>query len=112
MLNKDYYILLSLLETIEKIIRYTDNYSNADDFYNSERDFDATMMNFVVIGEMIDKLSEDIKDKNQQIEWKKIYGLRNIIAHNYFGVNVDAVWQVIQKFIPKLKVEINNLINI
>jgi len=109
--NKDYYIFLSMLETIDKILRYTANYSNADDFYNSERDYDATMMNFVVIGETIDKLTDEIKDTNPQIEWNKIYGLRNIIAHNYFGVNVDTIWQIIQKFIPKLKDDINKLIN-
>ena len=91
MFNKDYYILLSILETIDKIIRYTANYTNAEEFYNSERDYDATMMNFVVLGETIDKLTDEIKDTNPQIEWNKIYGLRNIIAHNYFGVNVDTI---------------------
>jgi uncharacterized protein with HEPN domain len=111
MLNKDYYILLSMIETIDKIIRYTDNYTNADDFYNSERDYDATMMNFILVGETIDKLTDEVKDKNPQIEWYKIYGLRNIIAHNYFGVNVDTVWQIVQSFIPKLRNDINDLIN-
>ena len=110
MLNKDYYILLYMIETIDKIVRYTKKYSSADDFYNNERDYDATMMNFIVIGEIIDKLSDEIKDKNPQIEWNKVYGLRNIIAHNYFGVNVDTVWPIAQKFAPKLKDDINKLI--
>jgi uncharacterized protein with HEPN domain len=48
MLNKDYYILLSMLETIDKIIRYTKSYHSADELYNSDRDFDAAMMNFIV----------------------------------------------------------------
>ncbi len=111
MLNKDYYILLSMVEIIDKIIRYTVNYTNANDFYNNERDYDATLMNFIVLGEIIDKLTDEVKDKNPQIEWNKIYGLRNIIAHNYFGVNVDIVWQIALLFIPKLKNNINELIN-
>jgi len=52
MLNKDYYILLSIEQTIEKIIRYrySSIYSTADDFYKNDRDFDAAMMNFIVLG--------------------------------------------------------------
>lgn len=51
---------------------------------------------FVVIGEMADKLSDDfqfsIRDK---IDWIKIIGFRNIIAHNYFGIDAEEVWQII-----------------
>ena len=110
MLNKDYYILLSMLETIEKIIRYTSIYQSAEDLYQNDRDFDATMMNFVVIGEEVGKLSNQLKEKTQQINWQKIYGLRNIIAHHYFGINVDIVWQIIRNDLPKLKDDLNQLI--
>jgi uncharacterized protein with HEPN domain len=48
MLNKDYYIILSMLETIEKIIRYTAGYQSAEELYQNDRDFDASMMNFIV----------------------------------------------------------------
>ena len=109
-LNKDYYILLSLVESIDKILRYSENYSNAEDFNNSERDFDATMMNFVVIGEIIDKLSDELINNNSQIDWIRIKGLRNIIAHNYFGINVDSIWQIIINDIPKFKLEISEII--
>ena len=110
MLNKDYYILLSMLETIEKIIQYTSIYKSAEEFYQNNRDFDATMMNFIVIGEEIGKISENIKTKNKQINWQKIYGFRNIIAHHYFGINVDLVWQIIRNDLPKLKNDLSQLI--
>ncbi len=110
MLNKDYYILLSMLETIEKIIRYTSIYQSAEQLYQNDRDFDATMMNFIVIGEEVGKLSENIKAKNKQINWQKIYGFRNIIAHHYFGINVDLVWQIICKDLPKLKADLERLL--
>lgn len=111
MLNKDYYILLSMLETIEKIIRYTSNYHSAEELYQNDRDFDAAMMNFIVIGEEVGKLTDELKSKNIQIDWQKIYSLRNIIAHHYFGINVDIVWQVIKNDLPKLKEELNILLN-
>ena len=96
MLNKDYYILLSMLETVEKIIRYTSNYHSAEELYQNDRDFDASMMNFIVIGEEVGKLTNELKTNNTQINWEKISSLRNIIAHHYFGINVDIVWQIIK----------------
>lgn len=109
MLNKDYYILLSMIETIEKIIRYTSNYQSAEELYQNDRDFDAAMMNFIVIGEACGKPTEEFKLKNEHINWAMIYGLRNIIAHHYFGINVDLVWQIIRNDLPKLK---SNLLEI
>ena len=109
--NKDYYIILSMLETIEKIIRYTSKYESAEELYQNDRDFDAAMMNFIVIGEEVGKLTDNIKSNNEQINWKKIYSLRNIIAHHYFGINVDLVWQIIENDLPKLKVDLDKLVN-
>jgi uncharacterized protein with HEPN domain len=86
MLNKDYYLVLSMLETIEKILRYASGYQSAEELYNYDRDFDAVMMNFIVIGEETGKLSKDFKLKNNHIDWFKIYGLRNIIAHLIYFV--------------------------
>ena len=111
MLNKDYYILLSMLETIEKILRYTGSYKSAEELYENDRDFDATMMNFMVIGEEVGKLTDEIKARNEHINWQKIYTLRNIIAHHYFGINVDIVWEIISKDLPKLNDNLKKLLN-
>ena len=108
--DKDYYILLSMIETIDKIIQYTQDYESAEELYQNDRDFDAAMMNFIVIGEEVGKLSNQLKEKTQQINWQKIYGLRNIIAHHYFGINVDIVWQIIRNDLPQLKDDLNQLI--
>jgi uncharacterized protein with HEPN domain len=112
MLNKDYYIILSMLETIEKIVRYTSGYHSAEELYKNDRDFDAAMMNFIVIGEQVGKLTDDLKLNNKQINWQKIYSLRNILAHHYFGINVDIVWQIISIDLPKLKNDLQNLENL
>ena len=111
MLNKDYYILLSMLETIDKIIRFTSTYQSAEELYQNDRDFDASMMNFIVIGEQVDKLTVEVKANNEQINWQKIYSLRNILAHHYFGINVEIVWQIISVELPKLKEDLNKLVN-
>ncbi len=102
MYNKDYYIILSMVESINKVFRYTYNYKTAEEFFNNSRDFDATMMNFIILGENVNKLSDATKEKYQNIDWNKVYGLRNIIAHHYFGINVDIVWEIIQNDLLKL----------
>ena len=53
--HKDFSCLLNIIDSIDKINSYTSNFANADDFYNDTKSFDATLMNFVVIGEMAEK---------------------------------------------------------
>jgi len=103
--------LLSIQGTLEKIIKYSSAYSKAEDLYENDRDFDATMMNFIVLGEEVGKLSDEFKLRNEQVNWDKIYGLRNIIAHHYFGINVDLVWQIVENDIPILNEQIKSMVN-
>jgi uncharacterized protein with HEPN domain len=111
MQTKDQFCLESILESADRIIEYTSGYDTADDFNNDYRNFDATMMNFVVIGEMVDKLSDNFKRDHTSIEWIKIKGFRNIVAHDYFGIDAEEVWQIIKNRIPSLKSEIQRLID-
>jgi uncharacterized protein with HEPN domain len=111
MLTKDHLCLESILEATDRIIEYTSGFDSADNFNNDYRNFDATMMNFVVIGEMVDKLSTDFKIDHPNIEWINIKGFRNIVAHDYFGIDAEEVWQIIKNKIPGLKSEIQRLID-
>jgi uncharacterized protein with HEPN domain len=109
--NKDTNCLETILEAIDRINEYTSGFATADEFNNDYRNFDATMMNFVVIGEMVEKLSEDFKREHSQIEWIKIKGFRNIVAHDYFGIDAEEVWQIIKNKIPALKTDISQLLS-
>jgi len=111
MLTKDQHCLESILEAIDRIIEYTSSISTADDLDNDHRNFDATMMNFVVIGEMVEKLSDDFKKKHSHIEWIKIKGFRNLVAHDYFGIDAEEVWQIIKNKIPALQSDIKLLLD-
>ena len=111
MLTKDQYCLESIIESIDRIFDYTSGFRSADDFNNDHLKFDATLMNFVVIGEMAGKLSEDFKNGISDIDWVKIKGFRNIIAHDYFGIDAEEVWQIIKNKLPVLKSEINRLLD-
>ena len=61
------------------------------------------MMNFVVIGEMISKISEDLQNLHPEIDWNKIKGFRNLVAHDYFGIDAEEVWQIINNDLPVLQ---------
>jgi uncharacterized protein with HEPN domain len=110
MLTKDHHCLETLIEAIDRIIEYTSGFNSADEFNNDYRNFDATMMNFVVIGEMVEKISDEFKKAHPKIEWIKIKGFRNLVAHDYFGIDAEEVWQIIKNKIPSLKIEITKLL--
>lgn len=110
--QKDFMLLLNVQDAILKIKSYAANFSDVDEFYNDTKTFDAVMMNFVVIGEMSNKLSDHFKSATaQKINWLKIIGLRNIIAHNYFGIDAEEVWQIIEDTLIDLERKLKQILN-
>lgn len=101
--------LMAMLESIEKIQRFTSDLSSWEDLKNDEETFDACLMNFVIIGESVLRLDVHFIESNNQIEWHKIRGFRNLIAHDYFGIDIEEVWDIIQNKIPDLKQFISSL---
>jgi uncharacterized protein with HEPN domain len=102
--------LLSLIEAIDKIELYSQDSANADDLYHNQKSFDASMMQFVVIGEVISRLDETFKEEHSDVPWQKIKDFRNIIAHDYFGIDADEIWDIIQNKILPLKSDIELLV--
>ncbi|MEI8201465.1 MAG: HepT-like ribonuclease domain-containing protein [Bacteroidota bacterium] len=103
MLSKDQAICTNMLEAVNKIQEICSRFSNVEEFSKDYIHFDAAMMNFVVIGEMANKLSESFKEDYHEMEWQKICFFRNIIAHDYFGIDEKEVWQIIFNKLPVLK---------
>ena len=105
-MSKIKFSLLSIIEAIDKIELYTKECDDSESFYYDQKSFDATMMQFIIIGEMISKLDENFKEKNPNIPWSKIKDFRNIVAHNYFGIDSEEIWEIITKKIKPLKHDI------
>ncbi len=72
--------------------------------------FDAVLMNFVVIGESVSRLTDNFINKNNHINWVKIKGLRNIIAHDYFGVDAEEIWQIVKNIISDFDKQIKEVL--
>jgi uncharacterized protein with HEPN domain len=67
------------------------------------------MMQFIVIGEIVNRLNDEYKESHINIPWQNIKDFRNIIAHDYFGIDADEVWSIIQKHLLPLKSDIQKL---
>ena len=62
-----------------------------------------------IIGEAASKLSEEFRDAHREIAWPQIVAMRNVIAHEYFGIDLDTVWQVVERDLPELTQKLNTI---
>ncbi|MBI5228311.1 DUF86 domain-containing protein [Candidatus Micrarchaeota archaeon] len=100
--------LEDMIECIGKIQGYTENLSESA-FYKNPMAVDAVIRNLEIIGEAAKKISQEIKTKYPQVEWRKIAGLRDILIHEYSGINKEIIWDIVKNKIPKLKVSIEKI---
>lgn len=88
-------------ESCKKILRFTKGMTYKD-FVHDDLHFDAVLRNLEIIGEAVKNISEETRQKYPNVKWRKIAGFRDIVAHEYFGVNDETVWDIIEKEIPAL----------
>lgn len=98
-----------ILSAIEKIGRYTEEL-NYKEFEENELIVDAVLRNIEIIGEASKNLDKEIRNKYDDISWKKMIGLRNIAAHEYFGVDLNIIWNIIKKNLPETKPKIEQIL--
>jgi uncharacterized protein with HEPN domain len=72
---------------------------------------DATLRKLEIVGQAVKNLSEQTKSRQPETPWKPIAGLRDKVIHDYFGVNLDIVWAVVEQDLPVLRVTIGMLLN-
>ena len=110
-MSKELLALQTILESVDTIFLYSKESSTADDFYHDRKSFDACMIHFINIGEMIDRISMDFRDSHSKVPWQEIKNFRNIVAHNYFGIDAEEIWDIIEHHLPELKTNIKSLIH-
>lgn len=94
--------------SIGKIEKYTQNISFKD-FSNDSKTIDAVVRNLEIVGEAVKNIPKAIKVKHPEIPWKKIIGARNKAIHEYFGIDLNILWETIKEDISQLKEQIERI---
>ena len=99
-LLQDY--LNDIIDSIDDINEFVTG-MNFEAFANDKKTVNAVIRSLEVIGEAVNKLPQHIRDQYSESPWEEMVGMRNRLVHEYFGVDLNIVWQTIEEDLPSLK---------
>jgi|AntRauTorckE6833_2_1112554.scaffolds.fasta_scaffold17317_2 uncharacterized protein with HEPN domain len=100
-----------IIESIELINQYSSNMSKHD-FYIEQEKQDAIIRRLEIIGEASKKLPENFRNKYSDVPWREMAGMRDILAHQYFGIDLEIAWETIKNKIPEIEPKIRKIYDI
>ena len=107
---RDYKVYLEdILEATRKTRRYARGMS-VEKLAKDAKTLDAVIRNLEVIGEAVKNVPEEIRSKHSDVDWKKIAGLRDILIHQYFGIDIEIIWDIIQNKLPILEKKVKQML--
>ena len=101
------------LDDILEAIGWVQNYSSGlsyDSFQSDRRTVDAVVRNLEIVGEAVKQIPQDIRARHPEIDWKKIAGLRDILIHNYFGIDLEVIWDILENKLTPLQEAITQIL--
>ena len=108
-LNRDKDRLEHILEAIGNVETYTEGF-DLEMLSSDKLRLHACVYNVQIIGEAIYKLTHEFKDSHPETPWRMIEKMRHILVHDYYQINLDILWQVIEDDLPVLKEQINQYV--
>ncbi len=100
--------LQHILEAVERIQKYTRSGKSA--FKKSDLIQDGVIRNLEILGEASRGLSDDFRTKHKHLPWGKLIGLRNVLAHEYFGVDLEIVWGIVKRRLPGVRRDVSAIL--
>ena len=100
--------LLDIQDAIDSIKKYTVRGKNV--FEEDELIQNWVIRHLQILGEAAAKISDDFKERHSDMPWHKIIGMRNILVHDYFDIDIDVVWQIVEKDMHSLEHEIKRML--
>lgn len=107
-MKDDRVYLLHIMDAIRKIESYSE--AGRDEFFSVSHWQDAIIRQLEIIGEAAKHLSDDLRAQHNNVPWRRICGLRDVLIHDYMGVDLNAVWEVSGSSIPTLKAEVEKIL--
>jgi uncharacterized protein with HEPN domain len=102
--------LKDILESANRIQRYVGSSTLAEFMANTQAQ-DAVVRNLSIIGEAAKNLSTEFRKRHEEVEWAKIAGLRDRLVHDYFSLDWDILWDVVQTRIPRMKGQVAKVLD-
>lgn len=108
-MSKDYRVYLAhILESADKIAKYINAGEKA--FFTETQIQDAVIRNFEIIGEAVKRVPDEFKSKHTDIPWRLMSGFRDVLIHDYDGVNLIRVWHIADSDLPIVRNKISALL--
>ncbi len=105
--SRQWQLFLSDMRTFaERIVQYVDGLSE-DAFFENQLVVDAVLRNLELIGEAAKNIPPDVRARHTEIAWRRIAGLRDVLAHAYFGLEEHTLWLTVTRSIPELLIQLN-----
>jgi len=109
-MSRDYRLYLEdILESCKRINKYTQGES-FESFIKNTLVYDAVLRNIEIVGEAVKRVPVKIQEQHPELDWRRIAGMRDIVAHHYFSIHDEIVWDIIVNKIPELEVQIGKIL--
>ncbi len=107
--RSDALYLDDIIESVQAIEDFISGY-DFDHFSSDRKTYSATIREFEVVGEAIGKISDEIKSRYPEVSWRDIKDFRNLLIHEYFGVDAKILWNTVKNDLPELERHIREII--
>ena len=109
-MSREYrFFLEDMRKACDKVIRFTQQITR-EQFVADDKTFDAVMRDLEIIGEASKHIPPEVRTQHPDIDWHKIAGLRDVVVHEYFGIDVEIIWDIVTCEVPVLLQQLNRIL--